>query len=266
MTKLSNYQAKRFFSGKIAKLYPTSVPDGDNHKVYIENLAAGCSRPEGKVSVLELGCGTGRYFLYLNNVKKLVGVDISKDMLAIAEEFVKSNPALQPVTTLVHSSLEEFNPDEKYDFIYSIGTLGEYCKFNKEILEKMVGSLNPGGFLFFTLVDAESFVDTEHVWMRKKIKRFLLKLLPGKLRAKIDPQSMVIADWKRLFVSRNEVEKIFDSLTTPVRKEITLAKDNIHVHHICRVWLDKKIKMLMGGFYYASEAAMEFFIPELVLI
>src|ERR1700743_2616180 len=38
------------------------------------------------ITVLDVGCGTGRYFHCLHNVKQLVGVDVCDEMLKIAEK------------------------------------------------------------------------------------------------------------------------------------------------------------------------------------
>jgi len=45
-----------------------------------------------KISVLDLGCGTGRYFHCLQNVERLTGIDISPHMLREALNPV--NPAV----------------------------------------------------------------------------------------------------------------------------------------------------------------------------
>src|SRR5688572_4610688 len=51
-------------------------------------LTASFGRP---VTVLEAGCGTGRYFHCLRNVERLVGLDISPEMLAAARHPVREN-------------------------------------------------------------------------------------------------------------------------------------------------------------------------------
>jgi len=157
-----NIRSRNFFSGDLADIYPKEVPAEVTHQVYRDNLKAACFSNNGQVSVLELGCGTGRYFDFLHNVKRLVGVDISADMLAFAKDTVKKRPDLADVTTLVQSSIENFNTEEQFDFVYSIGTLGEFCEFSPEVMKRMVGSLKPGGFLFFTILDTESFPATKH--------------------------------------------------------------------------------------------------------
>jgi SAM-dependent methyltransferase len=237
MENLINYRARKVFSGKYAKQYPLNVPPGETHQVYRDNIRSTCLQSPFKIAVLELGCGSGRYFRFLSNVEKVVGIDISEDMLEIARENLKSIPGLEPVTSLVQSDIESFRSDEKFDFIYSIGTLGEYCAFDEKILGQILTYLKPGGFFFFTLVDSESFVPKEYVWPRKRLWRFFLRLLPAKIRQRIDADSLVVADWRNLFLNTKDVENIFSKIQIPVRWELSKAKDSQHIHHICKLWL-----------------------------
>ena len=237
-----NSLSKKWFSGKEVDLYPTAAPVGEAYSVYADTLRAACANGSGPLSILELGCGTGRYFFFLSNVKKLTGVDISGDMLKSAALNIEKNlPALVPVTNFVNSSIEAFNTNEKYDFIFSIGTLGEYCVFNGEVLGRILSYLEPKGFLFFTIVDSESFANDEYVGLRKRMFRSVLKLFPEKIRTRFDARALIIADWKDLFLSRDQVEAVLKASPVPLKWELTKAKDSLHVHHICKVWLrDKK--------------------------
>src|SRR5919199_3734443 len=63
----------------------------ENHKRYC-SILADISRSCGdRISVLDLGCGTGRYFHCLQHVERLIGIDIALDMLKHARSPVKSN-------------------------------------------------------------------------------------------------------------------------------------------------------------------------------
>ncbi len=237
MNELNNFRSKKIFSGQQAKTYPQSGPTGQQYKVYFDNLQEACKRSIEKISVLELGCGTGRYFHFLTNTRKLIGVDISKDMLNSARENLRTMPELEAVTTLIHSSIEDFTTDSKFDFIYSIGTLAEYCEFNLKLFTKVISYLKPGGYFFFTLVDSESFDSNEHIWHKKRIMRVLLKFLPKFIRNKVDAKWLTNKDWKHLFLSREQVEIILKSSSVSIKWEMSKAKDSLHTHHICKVWL-----------------------------
>jgi len=154
---IDSHKSKMFYSKRRAIIYPLDVPDTVEYSVYRANLEYGSKRNLGKIAVLELGCGTGRYFHLLSNVSTLVGVDISSAMLERANENLQTMSALSGCTRLINSDFVNLQLHELFDFIYSIGTLGEYCKFNSEIISKIIGWLKPSGFLFFTIVDAESY-------------------------------------------------------------------------------------------------------------
>lgn len=237
MENIHSTQSKKWFSGKEVDLYPTAAPVGDAYKVYSDNLHAACRAVNGPVAVLELGCGTGRYFYFLENVSKLTGMDISGDMLKSAQANIEKNlPALVPVTNFVESGIEDFDTKDKFDFIYSIGTLGEYCVFNTEVLNKILNFLKPNGFFFFTIVDSESFKNDEYVGVRKRIFRQMLKFLPKSLRTKLSGRELVIADWKDLFMTTKQVEDVLKASPYKLKWELSKAKDSLHVHHICKVW------------------------------
>ncbi|MBN8686407.1 MAG: class I SAM-dependent methyltransferase [Chitinophagales bacterium] len=266
MLTKQNIRSRDFFSGDLADIYPKEVPAEVTHQVYRDNLRAACFSNDGQVSVLELGCGTGRYFDFLHNVKRLVGVDISKDMLAFAKETVRKRPDLDGVTSLVQSSIEDFNTEEKFDFVYSIGTLGEFCEFSPDVMKRMLSTLKPGGFLFFTIVDADSFSKTRYSRFQLLVNAITRRILPFKHRFRFSPQELVLSDWKNLFLTRKEVEQVITSVDIPVRFELSRSKDNVHVHHICKVWLERKLKMLMAYFYLSGEAVAECLAPELLML
>lgn len=256
MKNIYNYRSKKVFSGKTVKVYPRSVPTDERYSLYIESIRKGCENRDRKVSVLELGCGTGRYFHFLKNVEKLTGIDISADMIKAASKQVNSIPELKNITELVNSSIEDFNTEEKFDFIYSIGTLGEYCEFNKQLLEKILCLLKPDGSFFFTIVDSESYQNNEYIWPRKKLQRFLLKLLPKKWRSKIDASSLITEDWKELFLTEKQLKFVLESADYPLKWEIGKAKDNLHIHHYCRAWLMKPATIIPTIIDFVSSSSL----------
>ncbi len=237
MENLNHYRAKQYYNTKEVSLYPREAPEGEAYKVYHDNIRAVCPEEAGEFSVLELGCGTGRFFFYLCNVSQLTAVDISEHMLRAAQENLRRKPELHSVTDFVHSSIEEFETDRKFDFIYSIGTLGEYCEFNRAVLEKIITFLKPNGMFFFTIVDADAYVNREKIGIGKRAFRFAIRFLPYRLRIRLGARSQVVADWKNLFMTKKQLEEVLSSSGTPIRWEVSRSKDNLHVHHIGKVWL-----------------------------
>ncbi|WP_435195480.1 class I SAM-dependent methyltransferase [Natronomonas sp. EA1] len=79
----------------------------------------------GDVSILEIGCGSGRHLAHLhdNGYEDLTGIDINEDSFAVmAEAF----PALAETGTFTAGAAEDFLPecrDGQFDVIYTVETL-----------------------------------------------------------------------------------------------------------------------------------------------
>src|ERR1043165_7159053 len=58
-----------------------------------------------EIRVLDLGCGTGRYFHCVENARELVGLDISQQMLDAARNPVRSDDVSARKVTLVQGDL-----------------------------------------------------------------------------------------------------------------------------------------------------------------
>src|SRR5690349_6572408 len=63
----------------------------DNHRRISELLRGICLSYSHPIKVLDVGCGTGRYFHCLENVESLTGIDISDEMLASAAHPVRGH-------------------------------------------------------------------------------------------------------------------------------------------------------------------------------
>ena len=116
-----------------------------------------CRGFDTSIDVLDLGCGTGRYFCALTNVNRLVGLDASGPMLAEAahphdaERITAHSVQLVEGDALTH----EFAP-ESFDLIYAIGVLAEHTPFDARIVKNAARWLRPGGRFAFTTVHPES--------------------------------------------------------------------------------------------------------------
>ena len=110
-------------------------PDYSHFAPIIQDLSISFKRP---IKVLEIGCGTGRYFHVLKNTEELTGIDISKPMLKLAANPIRSAEVDIPSINLIAGSVFEHDfGDEKFDFIYSIGVLGEHAPFTKAVSDKI---------------------------------------------------------------------------------------------------------------------------------
>lgn len=103
------------------------------------------------IDVLDLGCGTGRYFPALANVRRLVGIDVSRPMLDRAGRFDGALSA--GALTLVEGDFltHDFQSAE-FDLVYAIGVLAEHSPFDESIAARVKRWLKPGGRFAFTAV------------------------------------------------------------------------------------------------------------------
>lgn len=157
----------------------------ENHQRLGGNLRRMCRSFQQPVRVLEMGCGTGRYFHWLENTKLLVGTDISPEMLRCAENPVHASEVTAGEIRLIRSNLYEMNFEpESFDFIYSLGVFGYGAAITDELCEKIRRWLAPGGRLYF---DALERRETNGIdGMKQSVKSALFPLLPGSMRQRIE--------------------------------------------------------------------------------
>jgi SAM-dependent methyltransferase len=137
------------------------------------------------IDVLDLGCGTCRYFPALANVRRLVGIDVSRPMLerAAGRRFAVD-------LTLVEDDFltYEFDP-ESFDLVYAIGVLAEHSPFDEALAGRVRRWLRPGGRFAFTTVHPLS-PSVPRTATRRAAERMLLLARFGPNR------------WQRLLRSR----------------------------------------------------------------
>jgi SAM-dependent methyltransferase len=161
---------------------------GESHK-RICNILAAISRSFGyRISVLDLGCGTGRYFHCLQHVDRLIGIDIALNMLKYAHNPVRSDKVSINHIDLICADIFDIPVKcDLFDFIYSVGVLGEISPFDLYICNKLFSLLKPGGKFFFTVVDVYSKL--ERMSLKRRIAERVCPLLPsmwkGKLRERL---------------------------------------------------------------------------------
>jgi SAM-dependent methyltransferase len=143
--------------------------------VDLEDFLAGVgdsfARP---IDVLDLGCGSGRYFHCFSNLKSLTGVDISPDMLIQAQRPVCAERIKVPITLLCANIFEIQFPAKTFDFIYAMGVVGRFMPVDAHFLERTAQMLRPGGKLAFSASIAKPLPLT---WKRR-MGLFMMPVLP----------------------------------------------------------------------------------------
>ena len=145
---------------------------------FIAWLQQVCGRFHHRIDVLDLGCGTGRYFWGVNNARSLVGLDASAAMLAEARHPVRAHRITARELRLVQGDLATHTfPDDSFDLVYSIGVLAEHVPLDASIVERVWSWLKPDGRFAFTTVHPQS-PDVPQT-LQRQLATLVLPLIPG---------------------------------------------------------------------------------------
>ncbi len=147
-----------------------------SHRHYCQVLAGLSAGFERRISVLDAGCGSGRFFHCLRNVRHLLGVDMSPHMLDQARDPVRrAELDIETIELRTADICRLELPERSFDLIYSIGVLGEYSPINAATLSNFFRLLEPGGKLFVTAVDTCSRLQmpesTQPTLMRRGLRK-----------------------------------------------------------------------------------------------
>lgn len=177
-------------------------------------LRAVCQRFTPPIDVLDLGCGTGRYFHALRGVRRLVGIDVSAPMLERARTPVDgASVAVESVELLQGDFLQHAFSSGEFDLVYSIGVLAEHSPFDEAVAGRVHTWLRPGGRFAFTAVHPLSF--SVPTTMKRRIGARLLPIAGGWLRHALRRQLMrdgLYADEERLRDVLNRAGFVVESL------------------------------------------------------
>jgi SAM-dependent methyltransferase len=176
------------------------------------------------IEVLDIGCGTGRYFHALQNVKYLLGVDVSEHMLHEAENPLYKDKVNIPSIRLVQGNI--FTNDltsDKFDFIYSVGVLGEHTPFDQNACQKIYSLLKPAGMAYFTIVDLD-----ERKSFKRKIVELMYPFLFPWLKKKLTKR------WEINYLTHKQLKNILDN---------SMFKD-------CKIFRHNSVSNLWKGAHY----------------
>lgn len=150
----------------------------DSYHQFVGWIGEVCGRFNHPIDVLDLGCGTGRYFWGLRNVNTLTGLDASAPMLAEAAQPTRAAEiTAQKVTLLEGDVATHMFADNSFDLVYSIGVLAEHVALTRMLVRRVAGWLKPGGRFAFTTIDPRS-ADVPKP-LSRRIGMALLPLAPG---------------------------------------------------------------------------------------
>ena len=184
-------------------------------------LSASFARP---IDVLEAGCGTGRYFHCLENVRRLVGLDLCPEMIEAARHPVREDRITAQTIELFQGTIHEASfAQGSFDLIFSLGMFGNGCPFTAEICNHFFEWLGPGGKLFFNTIDVTGLPWSER--LRKSAKRKVYPVLPRAWKDRLDERQRRHPFFP---MSRHELERILRA--SPFQEfDITRHKCDSHM-------------------------------------
>jgi SAM-dependent methyltransferase len=127
------------------------------YRLFAEWLHGVCAHFVPPIDVLDLGCGTGRYFCALTGVRQLTGIDASPAMLAEARHPYRADQITAERIALVGGDFAtaDFAPAQ-FDLVYSIGVLAEHAPLDADVIARVSRWLKPRGRFAFTTVHPDS--------------------------------------------------------------------------------------------------------------
>jgi len=129
-------------------------------RIRYEMTMAGCSPIENK-SVLDIGCGPGRYGIELarNGAAHVVGIDFSDQMIALARQNAKA-VGVENKCDFIAGDFLDYAADDKFDYGIAIGFM-DYIADAHMVLVKMLSLTRIRAFISFPT--ARGFL----AWQRK---------------------------------------------------------------------------------------------------
>lgn len=180
-----------------------------------------------ETSALDLGCGTGRYFWALRNVRELVGVDVSPAMLEQARSPVNADAITVRHLTLIQGDFLTHAFDAgRFDLVYSIGVLAEHSPLDDHVVGRVSQWLAPGGLFAFTAVHPQSF-SVARTW-RRRLGEWLLPLSAGSSRAAIRSRLMAGG----LYADEARLHELLPRHGLAI-ESVTPHQSDIHLHLMC---------------------------------
>lgn len=197
-----------------------------SYRELVDWIGKVCDRFAQPIEVLDLGCGTGRYFWGLRHVKTLTGLDASQPMLAEARTPTHADRIGAERIELVHGDLaaQQF-PSGSFDLVYSIGVLAEHVPLNRSLVTRVAGWLKPGGRFAFTTVDPES-PDVPRTPARRIVSA-LLPAVPGGVGRRLHERLMVGGMYGDARWIQSQLEGLFTV------ESLEQYQSDVHLHGRC---------------------------------
>lgn len=159
----------------------------ENHHRIGGNLRRICRSFPYRIRVLEIGCGTGRYFHWLDQVQLLVGTDLSEEMLKHARNPACAHEVTAAEIRLIPGNLYDLSFDAGcFDFIYCLGVFGYGAALTPELCRDLHRWLTRAGRMYFDAIEVppQSAKDRLKEWIKATVVPQLPYPLQQSVRAR----------------------------------------------------------------------------------
>jgi SAM-dependent methyltransferase len=118
-------------------------------------------------------------------VRRLVGIDLSPDMLRVAQDPVcREEICIGQIELICGNVFDATFAGGSFNFIYSLGMFGHGCPVTIEICNRFYHWLAPGGRLLFNTVDNGCFSLDKRVKLR--VRSVIYPALPRRFQEALD--------------------------------------------------------------------------------
>lgn len=160
---------------KYAKYYDLLYQDKDYVKeaAFVQRLIRKYS--PGSRSMLELGCGTGRYAReFVRHGWNVLGVDLSKDMVRLANREITRLPARQRARIRIKTGdVRRFRSNETFDVIVSLFHVVNYQTTNAALRGMFTSAhraLGSGGLFIFDFWNGPAVLNERPAFRIKRVE------------------------------------------------------------------------------------------------
>lgn len=174
----------------------------DDFKHYKDLFGDICDSFGRKINVLDIGCGSGRYFHTLRNVAHLTGIDVAPGMIKAAYHPVNEHELdIDEMDLKVGNIYTENYDNRKFDFIYCVGVLGGHAPLTEDICHRIKGMLTEDGIFYITVVDLEARKNT-----KRRFAEALYPLMPSPVKKILDKR------WATNYLTLDQFETLMDKI------------------------------------------------------
>jgi SAM-dependent methyltransferase len=222
-------KASNLYRAEYARKYREHDDELDGvaaYRTFCDWLSSVCARFDHPIDVLDVGCGTGRYFRALSGVRSLVGIDASAAMLAEARHPVGAERITAASIELVQGDIVTQGFDAgRFDLIYSVGVLAEHTPLDAALVEKIRRWLRPQGRFAFTAVHPDS--PSVRRTIGRTLGRLVLPVTAGTIRQRLHDRITAAGLYADEMLVRSRLEPQF------AIESLTRVESEAHLHCLC---------------------------------